>query len=166
MAQTVLARHAGFNVRGKMRVVIIPATLMPDGVLDTAAWTDPTAVDVTDNIIPGSVAGFTGEQGDVPDPDLGTLETGTVPGEITFPNSSLTFRLSAAGPTVDIRSVLVEGDEVYVVLADQGKESGKTADVVFATVKYGSRTREDILRAVYPMAVHSVVKDVTIPPLV
>jgi hypothetical protein len=166
MAQTVLARHPGFNVRGTVRVVIIPAALMPDGVLDTAAWTDPTAVDVTDNLIPGSMAGFAGEQGDVPDPDVGTLETGTVPGEITFPNSSLTFRLSKAGPTADIRSVLHEGDEVYVALCDQGKESGKTCDLVHATVKYDSRTREDVLRAMFPFSVHSVEKDVVIPALV
>lgn len=166
MAQTVLARHPGFNVRGKTRAVIIPATLMPDGVLDSAAWSSPSAVDVTDNLVPGSMAGFTGEQGDIPDPDVGTLETGTVPGEITFPNSSLTFRLSASGPTADIRSVLVEGDEVYVALCDQGKESGKTCDVIHATVKYDSRMREDISRAMYPFSVHSVQKDVVIPAVV
>jgi hypothetical protein len=166
MAQTVLARHKGFPTRGTVRVVIIPWALMPDGVLDTAAWTDPTAVDVTDNLIPGSLAGFTGEQGDIPDPDVGTMETGTVGGEITFPNSSLTFRLSEAGPTVDIRSVLHEGDEVAVVIADQGKESGKTADVIHATVKYDSRMRDDISRAMYPFSVHGVDKDVVIPALV
>jgi hypothetical protein len=166
MAQTVLARHPGYNVRGTTRVVIIPWALMSDGLLDTAAWTDPSAVDVTDNLIPGSLAGFTGEQGDLPDPDVGTLETGTVPGEITFPNSSLTFRVSKAGPTADIRSVLTEGDEVAVVIADQGKETGKTADVIHATVKYDSRMREDISRAMYPFSVHGVEKDVVIPALV
>lgn len=166
MAMTVLARHPGFNVRGKTRVVIIQAALMPDGVLDTAAWTDPSTVDVTDNLIPGSIAGFAGDQADVPDPDVGTLKTGTVPGEITFPASSLTFRLSAAGPAADIRSVLQEGDEIYVALCDQGKESGKTCDLVHSTVKYDSRMREDISRAMFPVSVHSVDKDVVIPALV
>lgn len=165
MAQTVLARHAGFNVRGKMRTVIIPAALMADGVFDTAAWTDPSTVDVTDNLVP-PVAGFSGEQGDVPDPDVGTLVTGTVPGEITFPNSSMTFRLSVDGPTADIRSVLHEGDEVYVALCDQGKESGKTCDLVHATVKYETRVREDVLRATFPFSIHGVDKDVVIPALV
>lgn len=165
MAQTVLARHPGYNVRGKARIVIIPASLMSDGVLDTAAWTSASSVDVTDNLVP-PVAGFSGEQGDIPDPDLGTLETGTVPGEITFPTSSMTFRLSASGPTADIRSVLVTGDEVYVVIAHEGKESGKTADLVHATVKYGTKMREDIARITFPFSIHGVDEDVTIPALV
>lgn len=165
MAQTVLARHPGFNIRGKMRVVIIPAALMSDGVLDTAAWTDASSVDVTDNLVP-PVAGFSGEQGDLPDPDVGSLETGTVGDEITFPNSSMTFRLSEAGPTVDIRSVLIQGDEVYVALCDQGKESGKTCDLVHATVKYDTKVREAVLRATFPFNIHSVDKDVVIPALV
>jgi hypothetical protein len=162
---TVLDRSVGYPVRGTTRLVVIPASLMSDGVLDTAALTSATTVDVTNDAGP-SISGFSGDQGELPDPDLGSQQTGALPGEITFANSSLTFRLSKSGPADDIRAVLHTGDEVYLLIADQGLAAGKTCDLVHATVKYGTKQREDVARIMIPFSIHEVRTDVIIPALV
>ena len=164
MPMTTLAKNVGFNPRGTRRYIWAPLAIMTDGVLDTAALTSSTTTDLTNQVT--ARAGFTTSQAQVPDPDMGSLKTGTVAGEITYGDSSLTFRTSKTGPADDVRAVLHEGDEGFLVIANEGLVAGKSADVVRATIGYGGKLDEDIARYMLPFIVSDIKTDVVIPALV
>lgn len=164
MAMTVLPKNVGFNPRGTSKHLWIPLADMPDGVLDTAALTAVGTVDMTNQAVTRS--GFTTTQAQDPDPDQGSLVTGTIPGEVTFAESSITFRLSKTGPQDDIRAVLYEGDEGYYVRANEGITAGLSALVARCTIGYPSDVDGAPAQLTVPFIVSSVERDVTIPALV
>lgn len=163
MPLTVLPRFQGYNPKGKRRHLVIPRALMPDGVLDTAALTDATSIDVTDQL--AVAPDFTPSQAQEPDSDVGTLVVGKVAGDITYPDTSAAFRLHPNGPASDIRAVLHEGDEIFWVVANEGLVAGRSADVVTATVGFGGKLNEAVARIQFPIIASFVEQDVTIPAL-
>jgi hypothetical protein len=165
MARTVLSGGNRFTSRGNTKVAFIPLSVKPDGVaLTLAHTTDPATVDLTAAIVP-PITGFNGTQADIPAPDMGSLFTGTVSGEITIGESSLTFYMSTAGPGGDVRSVLNTGDEGWLLIGDQGIDPGDIADLCRVDVKFGTKMREDLLRIMIPFSIASIDEDITIPAI-
>lgn len=163
MPLTVLPKNVGFNPRGTRKHLWIPLALMPDGVLDTAALTAAGTIDMTNQAV--TRTGFTTTQAQDPDPDQGSLVTGTIPGEVTFAQSSITFRLSKTGPANDIRAVLHEGDEGFYVSANEGLVAGLSANVYRSTIGYATDVDAAPAQLTVPFIVASEKRDVTIPAL-
>lgn len=163
MPMTVLPKNSGYNPRGTRRYIWVPFSEMPDGVLDTAALTATATVDLTNQIV--TSAGWTTTQAFVPDPDVGSLRTGTIEGEVTYAESSLTFRMSKTGPANDARAVLHEGDVGFLVTANEGLVAGRSADVARSRVAFGTKVNEDVARYLVPFSVNNIDHDVVIPAL-
>lgn len=162
MPLTTLPHLPGYNPRGTRRYLWIPLEAMPDGVLDTAAL--GAATDVT-NQMAVMPSGFTTSQARVPDPDVGSLVTGTIAGEVTYDDTTMTFKLAPTGPGDDIRAVLHEGDEGFFAIANEGLVAGRSADVVRSSIGYGGKLNEDVARYQLPVIVNSIETDVVIPTL-
>lgn len=162
MAAVVLGPSQRYAVRGNSEAMWIPLAAMPDGVLDTAAITAATAVKLTAAL--AAVTGFSQSQGDLPAGDWSSMQTPTVPGEVTTDASSMTFYLSKDGE--DVREVLHTGDEGFVVIFDTGITADAKCDVYPSTVKYGTKVREDVARITVPFSIGvGVQENVTVPAL-
>ena len=163
MPRTVLPAGNRYTPRGTTKVLFIPLSALPEpGTLTLAVLDATTTVDLTPALVP-PITGFNGDQADIPAPDMGTLKTGTVPGEITIAASSLTFYLSKDGPADDVRSVLAQGDEGWLIFADNGVVAGNTADQVRVDVKYGMKLREDLARITIPFSISEIREDIVLP---
>lgn len=146
MPATLLGPSVRFAVRGNLKVRWIPKTAMPTGVLTLAILNGATTIDLTPAI--ATLTGFSREQGDLPAPDINSQDAPTVPGEITRAAASMTFYLSKDGD--DVRQVLVQGDEGYVVLGEAGFGVGALVDIWPAEVKFGMKVREEVARITVP----------------
>jgi hypothetical protein len=76
-----------------------------------------------------AVAGFDTTTASLDLPRGGTTFTGNLPGRKTANDSSMTFILSTAGPTVDVRSVILEAALAFVVICNEGIVTGGFMDV-------------------------------------
>lgn len=76
-----------------------------------------------------AVAGFQKSTASLDLPKAGTTFTGNLPGRQTASDSSLTFTLSTAGPTVDVRSVLTEGLSGFIVICNEGIVASGYCDI-------------------------------------
>lgn len=162
MPRTVLPGGNRYVARGTTKVLFIPLSGMAAPPLTAAILNASTTIDLTPALVP-PVNGFNGDQADVPAPDMGTLKTGTVPGEITIASSSLVFYMSKDGPANDVRSVLRTGDEGWIFIADNGLAVGNTGDLSRVDVKYGMKMREDLARISIPFSIDSIIEDIPIP---
>ncbi len=163
MAMTVLSPANRYTSRGTTKAAFIPLSAMPDpGTLTRLIIDATTTVDITAAMVP-PIAGFNGDQADIPAPDQGSLKTGTVPGEITIAASSLTFYLSRTGPAGDIRSVLHTGDEGWLLFGETGFAAGGRGDLCRVDVKYGTKMREDLARITIPFSIAEIREDIVLP---
>jgi hypothetical protein len=89
-------------------------------IANIAAGTDVSA-DVA------AINGFTTATADLPVPSLGASFTGSIPGRKTADGSSIDFYASATG--ADIRAVLTEGQNTFIVILANGLTSGGAMDV-------------------------------------
>lgn len=175
MPATVLAASNRYNVRGTAKVFWIPRNAtgrtaggganLPAGPLSAAniraLLGDPATIDVTREVI--AINGFTSTTSDVPVPDMGSLKTFNIEGETTLESSSIDFYLSSAVPVNDIRTVLVTGQEGYLVLADNGTATGAVVDVPEVQVKFASKPREGVSRLMQPFSVEGLQENVALP---
>lgn len=75
------------------------------------------------------VSGFDTAVAEIQILKAGTSFGGNIPGRETPNASSLTFSLSTAGPTVDVRSVLVQNALGFVVICNEGIVTGGYCDI-------------------------------------
>lgn len=160
MPRTVLAKGRRFTVRGNAVVLWIPLSVRAFGTALTLAMLDNAATVELQKAISG-MTGFRLDQGRLPAPDWGSMRTGTVPGEITTPDSSITFYLSKDGE--DAREVLHPGDEGTLLVAEQGLVAGLLCDLYEGEWMYGAKEREDIARVAMPYSIGTVDENVVIP---
>lgn len=76
-----------------------------------------------------AVSGFTTSTASIELAHAGTSFTGSLPGRKTAADSSLTFTLSTAGPTADVRSVITEGLVGYIVICNEGIVTSAYCDI-------------------------------------
>lgn len=155
MPATLLGPAVRFSVRGNLKARWIPKASMPDGVLTLAILDGASAIELTPAL--AAISGFSRDQGDMPAPDINSMDTPTVPGEITRAAASMTFYLSKDGN--DVRTVLVQGDEGYVVLGETGFAVGDLVDIWPSEVKYGMKVRDDIARVTIPFTTGVAVQE-------
>ena len=162
MPRTVLGAATRYAARGNTPLLWIPKAAMSDGNLTTAILDATTTVDLTCSV--AAMSGFNATQADMPAGDWCSQKIGTVPGDITLAESSLTFYLSKNGSD-DVREVLHTDDEGYLLIADGGLVAGNLADLCHVTVKYGTKVREDVARITVPFSVGNIDENVVIPAL-
>jgi hypothetical protein len=170
MARTVLATPNRYHNRGKFKMLYIPRTkvgrtptvTLPQGPLTlTLALLDDTGtVDLTPGMVP-PLGGFTKEQADDPAPSYDSLETGTVPGEITYPAASVVFYKSE--DDIDVRQTLVEGSEGYFVIAANGLATGRLVNIFEVTVKAESHGYDGLATVTIPVSVSKAQFNIAIP---
>lgn len=76
-----------------------------------------------------SVAGFDTQVAELALQKAGTSFAGNLPGRETPNASSITFTLSTAGPTVDVRSVLTQNAIGFVVVCNEGIVTSGYCDI-------------------------------------
>jgi hypothetical protein len=76
-----------------------------------------------------AVNGFDTQVAEVQILKAGTSFAGSLPGRETPNASTLTFTLSTAGPTVDVRSVLTQNALGFVVICNEGIVTGGYCDI-------------------------------------
>jgi hypothetical protein len=166
VARTVLPKSNRYNVRGNTEVLWIPraaAGVSAGPVTLTAAMLiAATTVELTNDVIP-PINGFTSDTADVPVPDLGSLRTFNIEGETTIAASSMDFYLSSTVPVDDVRSVLHNGDEGYLVIADNGLAVGAPVDVAEVTCKFPAKARGDVARVTVPFSIAGIQENVPVP---
>lgn len=163
MPRTVLPAGTRYNPRGTTKVLWIPLSSMPtEAAFTSVVLNGTTTVDITAALVP-PITGFNGDQTRTPAPDMGSLKTGTVPGEITIGDSSLIFYLSKTGVADDIRSIMVQGDQGWLFIADTGLAVGQRGDLCRAEVLYGMKMREDLARITVPFSIATITENVAIP---
>lgn len=91
----------------------------------------PTRAEITAGTdLSGEIADIQGwvvEGGAIPTPDLGSRFIASIPGRTSVQDSSLTLYADEAG--VDVRTVLAQGDNGFILFADGGDVAGRPADV-------------------------------------
>jgi hypothetical protein len=76
-----------------------------------------------------SVSGFSTTTASIEKPVAGTTFTGSLPGRKTAEDSSITFIISTAGPSVDVRSVITEGSLGFIVICNEGIVTSMLCDI-------------------------------------
>lgn len=67
-----------------------------------------------------AISGFDTQVNEIANPKAGTNYTGNLPGRETPNATTITFALSTAGPTVDVRSVLVQNASGVMAICNEG----------------------------------------------
>lgn len=167
---TLLGAATRYQIRGNLKLRWVPLSSVPAGGVASsgaltssalaATWNLSTTIDLTPAI--AATTGWNREQGDTPAPDINTLDTPTVPGEITRAAASVTAYLSKIG--TDIRQALIPGDLGFMLVADLGFATGKLVDIWPAEVKFTTKVREDVNRITVPFTTGTgVQEDVPLP---
>lgn len=92
--------------------------------------------------VSGEIADLSGwlqTSGSIATPDFGHRFIGSIPGRKSIADSSITFYADRAG--VDVRSLLSEGDDVFVIFADGGDVVAYLADCFPARVASVGKVR-------------------------
>jgi hypothetical protein len=89
-----------------------------------------------------AVSGFDTQVADLQLPKAGTNFEGSLPGRETPNASSITFALSTAGPTVDVRSVLTQNAVGFVVICNEGLVASGYCDIWPARIGAVSVTQD------------------------
>ena len=76
-----------------------------------------------------AVSGFDTQVNEIQLPKAGTPFEGSLPGRETPNASTITFALSSAGPSVDVRSVLTQNAVGFVVVCNEGLVTGASCDI-------------------------------------
>lgn len=76
-----------------------------------------------------AISGFDTQVSEIQLPKAGTSFEGSLPGRETPNQSSMTFALSTAGPSVDVRSVLTQNLVGFIVTCNEGLVTGAACDI-------------------------------------
>ncbi|MBZ6175599.1 hypothetical protein KVH22_30050 [Streptomyces olivaceus] len=121
--------------RGVTKVLWVPT------VATLSAPTRPeltAATDLADEV--SAMSGWQTTSGTVPTPALGSRFTPVVNGEITAPDSSLTFWASKTA--ADVRTLLIREAVGVIAWLDEGDVPGQTMDLFRVSVSAASKVRE------------------------
>lgn len=125
---TLLPTSERFFAPEISKVWLVPAVVAVDGIPTRTEIEAGT--DLTDEI--ADLSGWLQASGSIATPDLGHRFIGSIPGRKTIADSSITFYASPDGE--DVRTVLAEGQNVFVVFADGGDTATFPADCYPARV--------------------------------
>lgn len=139
MVATVLAAPFEYTALKHLTVYVCPAFADPSAPTRTEL---NAGKDVTRHISKQGITGFTKSAKTVEADNLKTGGSVTLDDGYSLDASSIQFWLSKNGPTTDIRSVLAEGDEKYIVFFDNKDIAANLMDVWPILVQTISKSKQ------------------------
>lgn len=132
---TAIPQSTRFFAPGVTKILLLMAIASPDKIPSAAELA--AATDLSPEV--DDIAGWTKSVASIETKDVSTRVRPQLAGAVTLEASSITFNGSKDGE--DVRTVLVVGQEPYILIADGGLGAGKLGDVYKTEVANMSKLR-------------------------